>query len=144
LAECHHCEGREAKVIEAWPSGEEWMIADTEGFDGNIKEYSPLSLVVELAEILEDLGEEADAYLAWWSNQGGDMPSQSDFEDALVDKAESFKDWAEEFADEYLLDNENIPQEVKQYFDYEAYARDLEHVYTVLDLPDGNKAIFRD
>ena len=57
-----------------------------------------------------------------------------DAENAYITRAESFRDFADELADDLL---HGVPEHVAQYFDYEAHARDLEFAYTVAETNDG-------
>lgn len=54
--------------------------------------------------------------------------------DRLITTAESFKDYADELADELLS---VAPKFLKDYFDYESFARDLEHDYSIAHDNDG-------
>jgi antirestriction protein len=61
-----------------------------------------------------------------------------DAENAYITRAESFRDYADELADELL---HGVPDSIARYFDYEAFARDLEFDYTVAET-DGGVIIF--
>lgn len=97
----------------------------------------------------------AEAYLQWLGNRG-EEPSWDtayDAEDRYRGNPESFRDYADELADEMLgvpatpcpgsvwdmamrEAGERIEFAVR-YFDYAAHARDMEHYYTVLDAEQG-------
>ncbi len=61
--------------------------------------------------------------------------------DSVIDRAEScyradtFRDFADESADELLLTD--VPEPARFYFDYEAHARDLREDFTVVEGPSG-------
>jgi len=65
-------------------------------------------------------------------------------EDNFINEYDSFKEYANEFADEEICCQ--IPKEAQQFvfnhFDYDGYARDLEHDYNVIDLDNYKVAIF--
>tara|TARA_R100000654_G_scaffold58946_1_gene85657 strand:- start:456 stop:995 length:540 start_codon:yes stop_codon:yes gene_type:complete len=65
-------------------------------------------------------------------------------EDNFINEYDSFKEYADEFADEEIYCQ--IPKEAQQFvfnhFDYDSYARDLECDYYVIDLDNNKVAIF--
>ena len=66
-----------------------------------------------------------------------------DIEDAFIGEFDTFRDFADEMADEHIQSfNKEIQQFVFFYFDYEKYARDLEHDFHVITLDNYNVAIF--
>ena len=69
------------------------------------------------------------------------MPDPQAFEDAFVDVYADFREYSDRLADETLLFD--VSDDVRRYFDYEAFARDLSMDYIVEPLPDGNVAVFR-
>lgn len=139
---CDRC-GSHATVTKVYPSGEEWMIADSEGLGDHVGEYTSFDTIAELVETLDSLDDDLAApFLVWWDNIGGDMPDKSDFEDAYIGEYDRFQDYADESADELIACSGDIPQTIRNYFDYESYARDLQMDYTVVDAPNGNVWIF--
>lgn len=117
------------------PSAEEFAIHDFEGEAlKGLREYCGLAAVaarVELDEIAEDeLGSDGLAIvLAYWDNIGMQyMPN--DIADAVKQvrgaycgSFSSWTDWAENYCEETgLLDS--IPENLRYYFDFEAYGRD--------------------
>lgn len=100
-------------------------------------------------ECYEEVG--ADQWLAVcaWVSTGcyitdgtGDIPSLPDFEDAYQGQWDSFREYAEQLADDIGLTND-WPEEAQRYFDWDAWTRDLAFDYTVMDAPDGGVFIFR-
>ena len=51
----------------------------------------------------------------------------------------SFQEYADDWADEQLRNTDDF---LKNYFDYESHARDLEYDYMICDVSDYNVAIF--
>lgn len=103
---------------------EEYAIHDYEGFpQGTISEHSGLSSVWELWERYEQAenDDNLEAFLAYEQLFDGDY---SDFED----RYRGYYDSEEAFAEELLEETgelSSIPENLRYYFDYEAYARDL-------------------
>ena len=62
-----------------------------------------------------------------------------DARDHLIGRYESFREYADEVADEML---HGVAEFAQRYFDYAAFARDLEYDYTVADCEDGDVFIF--
>lgn len=95
------------------------------------------------------------AYLAY-ADHLGELPEPSAFEDAFSAEYESFRDYADERADEaievhcnadpYAYNAAKIRETAleffQQYFDYERYADSLMQEYTVVDAPGGGVFIF--
>lgn len=72
-----------------------------------------------------------------------DLPSISDFEDRYCGEWGSFRDYAENLADDIgLLDG--VPEEIARYFDWDAWTRDLEFGYRVHGNPEKGVFTFRD
>lgn len=118
-------------------SAEEWAVHDHEGFPGWFGEYPALSKIAELVELLEDdhgLSEEAVLAVC---HEFRDIEQAKDaISDRFAGHYSSFRDYAEEVADE-ALNACNAPDHLRNYFDYDSYARDLRMDMTVVDTPDG-------
>ncbi|MCT2025209.1 antirestriction protein ArdA [Dermabacter hominis] len=69
------------------------------------------------------------------------LPDPEAFEEAFVDVFSDFREYADHLADETLLFD--VSDEVRRYFDYETFARDLKMDYVVEPLPDGNIVVFQ-
>ena len=128
------------KMLEKSPmaDAEEFAIHDYDDMS-NLGEYPSLdniylySLLVRRAE---EYGCNQDEVRAVVDNYNGDI---DDAEKALENAHgvwDSWRDYADEHADE-LLACEGQESFASRYFDYEAYARDLAHDYTVLDVQRG-------
>ena len=113
------------------PIAEEWAIHDTDGFGSySVSEYADLDAVAAIASGIAEYG---DAFSAWVND--GNEPDTDDFQDHYVGTFGSFRDYADAIADDFIPDD--APEFLKTYFDYDAFARDLEHDYCVIDRTDG-------
>ena len=73
----------------------------------------------------------------------GDLPSISDFEERYQGHWDSFREYAENLADDIgLLDG--VPEEIARYFDWSAWSRDLAMDYSVHVNLEGGVFVFRD
>lgn len=109
---------------------EEWAIHDYV-LPGSLKaeEYSEIDELWGCYETLQELkdDDEIEAFLAFFEYEGGKHPSHVDiahFREAYRGFYKSEEDFAEGLVDEcgYLFD---MPETLRGYFDYEAFARDL-------------------
>lgn len=112
---CLTCEGT-GKV----PSAEEWAIHDQEGFYGLVEEYTSFDRVAELAELLDEHGE---AFAVYADQVGEDYATGDAFREAFAGEYDTLAAWAEEFLNE-TGDLGEVPERLRYYFDFEAYARD--------------------
>ena len=123
---CTCCEGAgctQCNGLGEVPSAEEWAAHDWdgEGLSG-FGEYPDLAKVLEHVRLVSEHGE---AWLAYVEHVGEHYATEEGFEDARLGECESPEDWAEEF----LTDTgalESIPENLRYYFDFKAYARDAE------------------
>lgn len=100
---------------------EEWAIHDYELGGISINEYTGLEKVIAIAEALEEHGEP----LAIYVNDLGDFESAlKSFEEAYMGEYDSFLEYATEIFDE--LYGHSVPESIRFYIDYNAFARDLE------------------
>ena len=121
---------------------EEWAIHDYENFHGmSLNEYERIEDVCSLAEALEEHGE---PFALYYENGGCvDVEEAKDsFTDAFCGEYNSEEDYAYEVANEMMP--ADAPEFLTQYFDYEAFARDLfiDDNYSCT-MENGNVAIFR-
>lgn len=119
-ADCENCRG--TGLV---PSAEEWAIHDYEGFDGiKLNECDSFERVALLAELLEEHGE---GFAVWYDNETRDDDDSlaSDFQDAYAGEWDSVQAYAEDYIEQTgeLKDGSTLAR----YFDYESFARDLEH-----------------
>lgn len=71
------------------------------------------------------------------------LPSVEAFQEAYAGRWPSFQDYAQELAgDTGLLDR--VPEDLKPYFDWRKWSRDLEPGHTVADAPGSEVYVFRD
>lgn len=115
---CKHCDGKGTV-----PTAEEWAIHDYEGFEGiKLSEHEDIDTVAELAEAVEEHGE---PFAIWWNNENRSDVDVERFQEQYRGTYRTLEDYASQLVDDmgYL---QNCPDVVKNYFDYEAFARDLE------------------
>ena len=74
----------------------------------------------------------------------GDLPSIPDFEERFCGTWGSFRDYAVNLAEEIGLIPEDAPETLARYFDWDAWTRDLEHDYTVMQADVVSVHVFRD
>src|SRR5690606_8241996 len=134
--ECAHCHG-EGEV----PSAEEYAIHDYDDDHGlNLGEHPDLENVCLHGRMLDEHGEAWSAYV---DHVGDSYATEDGFQDAY---AGEWSD-AEEYAADYLESTgslDSMPDSLQGYFDYAAFARDLQYggdMYFA-DLPNGNVAAF--
>lgn len=122
---------------------EELGVLDTDNLPNVFYEIT-YSEAIELGRVLEDVPEDdREAFAAYCADQWHDEISQwsyQDFQDNYVGEFQDMNDFA------YSLASDLIPSDtsafVLSYFDYKAFARDLRMDYAVIDLPNGNVAVF--
>ena len=103
------------------PGAEEWAIHDYEAPGFDIEEYESVTDLAHLADLHEEHG---DAFAAAYRMYGNVSDAESAL-DRYVGAFDGWLDMAEQYADEGLLGE--IPEQLVRYFDYDAFARDLEH-----------------
>lgn len=116
---------------------EEWAIHDYEAFP-DFGEYPSLKKIAHFEDFIEEnkhiIREDLIAIYQ-------DDPNNVNM-DNLAGIFEEFSDYSNERADE-LLAQHKIPDEVRRYFDYEAYERDLKQAMHVIDVPSGVAAFYQ-
>jgi antirestriction protein len=134
-------------------SHEEMWCFDIEDMPpGFMREMSPMEaqqVADAYAEIEEQLHEsEIDAYFAWLEDGGyAGMTAEtladhvSDFQDHYSGTWDSFLDYAYDYVDScgLLGDDDSI---ASRYFDYQAFARDLQMDFTVIDAGGAGVHVF--
>lgn len=103
----------------------------------------------EWAKSLTGVNEHLRPALRAWVESGnytaegkGDLPAVPDFEDAYAGEWDSFREYAEQLADDIDL-LRNVPEEIKGYFHWDAWTRDLAFDYTTAPAPRGGVFMFR-
>lgn len=101
-------------------------------------------------EIYEEVGPEQWPALCAWVRSGSyvaegdtDYPVIGDFEERYAGEWDSFDEYARDLAESTDM-LKGVPNEIQQYFDWEAWSRDLAYDYSVEDAPDGGVYVFRD
>lgn len=115
----------------------------------------PLSREMSTAEaaewgrLLADVDDwQRDALRAWirsgdYIAEGtGDLPSLPDFEERYAGEWDSFRDYAENLADDIGL-LADAPELIANYFDWDAWTRDLAYDFTTERAPGGGVYVFR-
>jgi len=124
------------------PGAEEWAIHDFEGLPSSMGEYCGLKAVAEFVELVEECDLEPEDVAAIVSNFQTVEEAGNNLRDNFVGVYPSFRDYAEEHADEMLAcEGHKDDSLAARYFDYESFARDLKMDMSVVDL-DRGVAIF--
>lgn len=131
------------------PTHEERHVFDHEGFGDALKgECGPYEAQA-IAEVLRDLDSEqdGDALRAYAANMGEDLVMWQSWEEHARDcfrgTFSDFLDYAEQYIDDSGM-MDGWPQEARNYFDVQAFARDLAHDYWTWDAPNGGVFVFWD
>ena len=113
---------------------------DYDGIDMS-NEYPDFEDLYYFCQALEDSWLDNEVIIAYAEDTGKELDNEliADAENNYVGTYSSFKDYAEEWADEQLVFQDDF---IKSYFDYESFARDLEYDYMVCDVSNHNVAIF--
>lgn len=105
------------------PYAEEYAIHDFEGFGSyRLSEYEDLETVADIAEAIEEHGELITELL---NHLGTDDPREAIkyHENNYQGEFKTLEDWAERFLED-TGSLQEIPESLRYYFDFEAYARD--------------------
>lgn len=111
----------------------------------NMGEYPCHEELYLLAHAIDQSHIDDEILIKYMENQhdySSDLVQEA--EDTFICRANSLKDFAEELADEQInsIVNKDAQQFVFNNFDYDAYTRDLEHDYLILELDNYDVAIF--
>ena len=107
------------------PHAEEWAIHDHENWGGlELFEFENLNTLARVAELIADHGLMIAALISYLGGTEHLDEAERMARDQYHGTWRSFRDFADEQADELLLPG--VPEAVRAYFDYESYARDLE------------------
>lgn len=145
LADLHRGSGRGyAGCEEVWVLDHEFVPVDGE--------FGPLE-AAQWGEAYDEVGAERWPAVCAWVHSGshvtggrGDIPSLSDFEQRYCGQWPSFKDYAEQMADDSGMMT-GWPELAVQHFDWAGWTRDLAFDFTVVDAPAGEGYgvyVFRD
>jgi antirestriction protein len=106
------------------PIAEDWAIHDFEGFGSyNLSEHESIETVAKLAEAISDHGEIIAALMSHLGIHDVDEAIKY-HEDNYAGTAKNDADFAYDFL-ESCGSLQEIPENLRTYFDYEAYARDM-------------------
>lgn len=100
---------------------ESWAIHDYELSGIRILEHEDLETIVAIVECLEEHGQ---AFAIYYNDVDDLDTAQSCFEEAYQGQYDTFLVYASEIFDELYA--HSIPENLRYYIDYEAFARDLE------------------
>jgi antirestriction protein len=136
LCECPECIGS-GRVA----SAEEYAVHDYDDMPSTFGEYPGLQAIADYVEFLEEHDSHDSEDLEAIIKDFGNLKDASDaMENQFICISESFREYADNAADEQMSCHSSdgkIPQFLIDYFDYEAYARDIKHDYNVIDVPSG-------
>ena len=104
----------------------EWAIHDHEGFEGvHISEHEQIDELCALAEAIEEHGPAFAAFYDYAASGVSVEDCLEQFADAFQGIFPTLEAWAEDYAESTgLLDS--IPENLRYYFDFERFARDME------------------
>lgn len=133
-------------IMNATKNADEVAVHDYEGINLD-NEYPDFEKLYEFCKALEDSDDlDEEVITAYADNFHSELTLEliEEAEKNYVGTCDSWQEFADEDADCRI--EEIVNKEAKQFvydnFDYEGYARDLRHDYTVLDLPNYKVAIF--
>lgn len=122
---------------------EEWAIHDTDNLPSLIGEYSGLAPIAEFAELAEDFDDiDTETLIAIVDEYQSIDTAREALDDGFCGVYDSFNEYSDEYVDDCILIDVQSNSLIAQYFDYDAFARDLRHDMTVIDLKDGRVAVF--
>lgn len=125
---------------------EEWAAHDWDGPGlDRFGEYPSLEEVADYVETMAELDDhEQAAFLAFTDNMGPhDGTSLEHFREAFIGEYNSVEDYAQQYINDIGLLSD-VPDHIARYFDYKAFARDLElggDIWTA-DAPGGGVFVF--
>ncbi|WP_309385688.1 antirestriction protein ArdA [Cerasicoccus frondis] len=122
---------------------EEWAIHDHE-YCGNLSEYAGLTClqnIIDAHQQCEQDGIDWEQFIEFCDHLGEDLEVSNirKFQDAYAGSARSLVAWCEEFLDETGQLSE-VPENLRFYFNYEAFARDME-INDVFTLDHGGDVL---
>ena len=118
------------------PDAEEYAIHD---YDAPFKigEYTSLKKIAKIVEFIEDNEDNYNSQKIIAAVLDYTGIDDLEYAETLLENShgvyDSFKEYAEQYADDCL----EIPENIQSYFDYDAFARDLAFDFVVIDVPGG-------
>ena len=145
------CEGKDVDDLQAevddmlerskLPDAEEFAIHDAEGFGDLIGEYTPLSQVASYVEIIDEHDEAGLAWIEVAQDLGLEL---DDFDDHYRGEWNDFEEYATNWFDEVYYELVKMADsQAYVTIDYEQFARDLRHEYSVVE-NGGTVYVFQD
>jgi len=139
-------------IEEATKDGTEYAdeiaVHDYDNFP-NMGEYPDHESIYNLAHAIDDSYLDDEVLIKYfkehYSNDFEELADHiSDIENAYIGEYDNFREFADERAEEEILNiiNRDAQQFVFNNFDYDGYARDLEHSYNVIKLDNYNVVVF--
>ena len=120
------------------PSAEEWAAHDYDEFP-NMGEHPDLKDICGYVELADSSDLPQDCLNAIIENVCGDLDQARKDLERVIGEFDDFQDYADECADEMIACAGSGPglNPLADYFDYDRFARDLRHDYTILDVNKG-------
>ncbi len=121
------------------PNAEEWAAHDYDQFP-NMGEHPDLEDICDYVKLVDSTDLSQDCLDAVIENVHGNLNQAREDLERVIGVYHDFREYAEECADDMIACAESgtgISEFLAQYFDYDAYARDLQHDCTVLDVSGG-------
>lgn len=144
MVKCPNCEGRLELCMVCGggsrevPSAEEWAVHDYDGLPSSLGEYPGLDKIAQFVELCEEHDMTGEDMAAIVSHFGSVEYAKEELENNFVGVHENFRAYADELADEMLSAHDiKADHPLSQYFDYEAYARDVQHSASAVELDKG-------
>lgn len=131
---CEECKGK-GRV----PSAEEFAIHDYDGLPSSFGEFTGLDTIAEYVELAEEFDHIRDVDMAAIVSDFGSVETtREQLNDNFVSIYDSFRDYADESAED-MISSHDIPDDhfLVRYFDYDAYAHDLQMDMHCIDAPSG-------
>ena len=127
---------QEILLASPMPDAEEWAAHDNE-YCGNLTEYPGLETLQSITDAYQECESrhiDWEAFIAFCGYLGEDLNQGqiTRFEEAFAGQNRSLEDWCENLLEE-TGQLESIPDNLRSYFNFQAYAEDLEvtDVFTV-------------
>jgi len=130
----------------ATKNADEVAVHDYDGTNMS-NEYPDFEKLYEFCKALEDSHLDEEVITAYADDIHSELTPEliEEAEENYVNTYDNFQEFANQEAEQEIENtvNREAVQFVFRNFDYEGYARDIRHSYTVLDLPDYSVAVFR-
>ena len=127
-------------IMNATKNADEVAVHDYDGINLS-NEYPDFEELYYFCHALEDSWLDNEVILAYAEYTGEELNNEliAKAEECYIGTFSSFQEYADDFADEQLHNTDDF---LKNYFDYESHARDLEYDFMVCDVSNYNVAVF--